>query len=260
MSQHRRLQGFTLIELLVVIAIIAILAAILFPVFAQAREKARQTACLSNVKQIGLASMMYAEDYDELLFPPQTSDGNPNHQITWNGLYDYTNYPNWTFDAEKGLLEPYMKNGQIQDCPSAASVPLGNPPVKIAYALNMALYYDLNYNSLGNPSLAQITQPTDTILIADTAGIWKGVTYRTQFLNWPSSNEPNAHGRHIGFANIAWCDGHAKALKVTLPTTAVDKTGVAEFKAYNIGFLTRGGITGNPDVDNYYFQLDKKTP
>src|SRR5918997_594162 len=68
-SYYRKTGGFTLIELLVVIAIIAILAAILFPVFAQAREKARQTSCLSNLKQIGTASMMYVQDYDEAMFP-----------------------------------------------------------------------------------------------------------------------------------------------------------------------------------------------
>lgn len=97
--------GFTLIELLVVIAIIAILAAILFPVFAQAREKARSTACLSNNKQIGLGLMMYAQDYDETLVPPYAGSG------------DNTN-----FDGSRlrwpHLIYSYVKNGQIFLCPS----------------------------------------------------------------------------------------------------------------------------------------------
>jgi prepilin-type N-terminal cleavage/methylation domain-containing protein len=107
---HRR--GFTLIELLVVIAIIAILAAILFPVFARAREKARMTSCLSNVKQIGLGLMMYVQDYDErwpsmLCFPPYTTD--------------YATSPWWCREYYGGvptLLNPYVKNHQLWWCPS----------------------------------------------------------------------------------------------------------------------------------------------
>src|ERR1044071_4515125 len=105
--------GFTLIELLVVIAIIAILAAILFPVFAQAREKARGTSCLSNTKQIGLATMMYAQDYDETYF-------NQN----WPGGCDQAETGYWTWQPGNTpqhyayMLYPYVKNGGIFDCPS----------------------------------------------------------------------------------------------------------------------------------------------
>ena len=108
--------GFTLIELLVVIAIIAILAAILFPVFAQAREKARQTSCLSNVKQQGLALMQYTQDYDEM-FPLGTNDSNPDSPGAKPvRLYDIT----WM-----RAVQPYMKNTNVFVCPS--TTPRGEP-------------------------------------------------------------------------------------------------------------------------------------
>ena len=101
--------GFTLIELLVVIAIIAILSAILFPVFAQAREKARQTSCLSNMKQIGLALMQYSQDYDEL-YPLATNEINPD---------DPTKAPVYMYDITwVRTIQPYIKNTQVFVCPS----------------------------------------------------------------------------------------------------------------------------------------------
>src|SRR5262245_17131853 len=99
-----RKSGFTLIELLVVIAIIAILAAILFPVFAQAREKARQTTCLSNEKQMGLALTMYAQDYDEIL---------PKSQ-----LFENPKGGSGTIISFHQLLLPYTKNAAFHKCPS----------------------------------------------------------------------------------------------------------------------------------------------
>ncbi len=101
-GDFRRKSGFTLIELLVVIAIIAILAAILFPVFSRAREKARQASCLSNIKQMVLAGLMYAQDYDELLANGHIGNNPADLRVVL-----------W-FD----IIQPYVKNTQILSCPS----------------------------------------------------------------------------------------------------------------------------------------------
>src|SRR5579862_2560238 len=112
--KHTR-RGFTLIELLVVIAIIAILAAILFPVFAQAREKARAISCLSNVKQIDLGWQMYMQDYDEeWIF-------RPGHTPSASGFCDWKYICGYNVPSQdwQDLIQPYIKNYAIFDCPSA---------------------------------------------------------------------------------------------------------------------------------------------
>ncbi len=113
MSSTKTKSGFTLIELLVVIAIIAILAAILFPVFAQARESARKTSSLSNTKQMGLGVMMYAQDYDEM-YPCNSWDTPPLDATSYDARVPrYKTAMHWLF-----RVQPYIKNKQIFVCPS----------------------------------------------------------------------------------------------------------------------------------------------
>lgn len=145
-TSRKSFQGFTLIELLVVIAIIAILAAILFPVFAQAREKARQASCISNNKQVGLAILQYVQDYDESMPSGVYQPG-----LGW-----------------MGQTYPYMKNAQVYKCPD------DNTPNIAASASNFAKYaasyvYNLNI-PVSSPALAGLNAPANIVLGAEGKG------------------------------------------------------------------------------------------
>jgi prepilin-type N-terminal cleavage/methylation domain-containing protein/prepilin-type processing-associated H-X9-DG protein len=243
--------AFTLIELLVVIAIIAILAAILFPVFAQARAKARQTTDINNLKQIGLAYLMYAQDYDESIVPygvraeaVVTSTLNNRYWFgaSWAAgtppfnAEPYINDPcpsascNLHFDVRDGLLTPYIKNAQIFDDPNATHLPptFGNwrngnrIPGYVVYTL---LFPDLRGGGTAT-TMASIEESANTVLMADGAQLSSTTTPITKsiFLNPPftistgTDNGPNGfstriHGRHTGVANILWADGHVKAMR-----------------------------------------------
>jgi prepilin-type N-terminal cleavage/methylation domain-containing protein len=173
--QHR---GFTLIELLVVIAIIAILAAILFPVFAQARDKGRQAACLSNCKQLGLALMMYAGDYDDTLPPAKIGNTPPYRHGCASTGEGYPLWPAFWQDA----VQPYAKNRGILRCPSRpergyqpekADQPVdGNPDsLRFGYVGNHWAFVNKTdasvlqgWNAHGR-NLATIAEPASLILV-----------------------------------------------------------------------------------------------
>jgi len=225
-----RRSGFTLIELLVVIAIIAILAAILFPVFARAREKARQSSCLANVKQIGSAFAMYAQDYDER-FPLSVA------------IYPGSVY--WGDVAWLARLQPYIKNQQLYLCPSA---PGDNPdwtqstdPLRSYGTFPSAAVYGYAAFTLGSyvgtagfegvlggggspigfylyptagHGLAEIERPADQILVLDHSWFDGGSSYGTFWYPEPRHNQDtDASGNERGFCNCVFVDGHSKALK-----------------------------------------------
>ncbi len=180
-------RGFTLIELLVVIAIIAILAAILFPVFARAREKARQSSCSSNMKQITLGILQYCQDYDERLFyhcgmprPGNKDDGFPEHC--------------WPY-----CIMPYIKNTQVFICPSYT----GTFPDSIG----------LNFRGVDSKKLGEFGKPSETMLIMDSTS----VVYCPPGQTGSCCTANNGMGRwrdsHNEGMNVGWVDGHVKWVK-----------------------------------------------
>jgi prepilin-type N-terminal cleavage/methylation domain-containing protein/prepilin-type processing-associated H-X9-DG protein len=233
--------AFTLIELLVVIAIIAILAAILFPVFAQAREKARQTSCLSNTKQMGLGLMMYVQDYDETFFP-----------YPWRA--ETTCVAGRTAWTE--VIMPYVKNTGIFNCPSnsfkapatywrsycmagTTASPAGVPVnYEVGYGLNEPFFTGMIGGGANGMPQAALQAPADIALIGDGVYAWN-------FWNRQDTNGDNipeyywnqggtgwefyGPARHAGGANFAFADGHSKWNRPSrTPNTAAN--------AFNFGF------------------------
>ncbi|RYF45134.1 MAG: DUF1559 domain-containing protein [Cytophagaceae bacterium] len=205
--------GFTLIELLVVIAIIAILAAILFPVFARARENARRASCQSNLKQIGLGIMQYTQDYDE------------KYPI---GTWAYVN-GNGVQSAWDVVTQPYLKSTQVITCPSDTASKVYNVPglgnnVRRSYLMSRYLWENGQQWGSG-VSIAALPLASVTVMLGEGYsfapngttnygdGAWCDATY------WWSSSEgksfydssANAVGLHLGTNNILYADGHVKA-------------------------------------------------
>lgn len=238
--RRSRLPGFTLIELLVVIAIIAILAAILFPVFAQAREAARKSQCASNLKQLGNGLLMYLQDYDELhppsnallsgytniqVFPPTAQASSPGNRAYWETCWAWT-------------IQPYLKNPDVYGCPSPSYLdPINaratnNPLVKTSYVYNrllswrsqaairtpasLYLFYEgwgdqgyFGFSGGGMPQLTpNITPAQPYTYRAHRCQLFTGIA-GLPLWNW--------NRIHAGTMNVAYADGHVKAIKTAGP-------------------------------------------
>jgi prepilin-type N-terminal cleavage/methylation domain-containing protein/prepilin-type processing-associated H-X9-DG protein len=258
--QHR--SGFTLIELLVVIAIIAILAAILFPVFAQAREKARQTGCLSNMKQIGTAFQLYGTDYDEGLpaWDEYYGQAHATAESPLSGANSVDgNNPNGAWQTK---LQPYVKSGApeqfdnsgVWQCPSLGARgeprtrrrPDGTTGVNYSYGYSQVVARNNNggFGALGSayyryPSLVEMDAPASTIMAgeATTPGrlapnwnfqryIWGTATLKPMNEWWEIPN------RHNGGSNYVYADGHVKWHKMESVFPEGPRGGANSQKAY----------------------------
>ncbi len=226
----RARKGFTLIELLVVIAIIAILAAILFPVFARARENARRASCQSNLKQIGLGIMQYTQDYDEK-YP----------------MRQYNNTDAGIVNSWRRVTFPYTKSSQLYACPSntnntgfnsdsdeprmnAAGLPAGSPRFARSYAINGNSGAGNGNGGTapsefgGSQALAAVSDTAQTILVTEYSYIDAELGFNYNDAAW--ANPIFVFKGHLGNSNFLFCDGHVKALKpvVTAPagTTGIN--------------------------------------
>jgi prepilin-type N-terminal cleavage/methylation domain-containing protein/prepilin-type processing-associated H-X9-DG protein len=226
------LRAFTLIELLVVIAIIAILAAILFPVFAQAREKARQSTCISNLKQIGVACLQYAQDYDECYPLARWDHGGSGLRMNW---------------VQASM--PYMKNLQVYTCPNdpwspgdpgyynigGFWLPTGVAPIRTSYAYNAEMGLGSSSGAPTPKTLSDIQAPAGIVMATD-AGMRK-IGSNANYANWTpqietwilcapydwrnnnnSNNDLKQMGspalRHQETSTVLWADGHVKSAKL----------------------------------------------
>ena len=194
-------KGFTLIEMLVVVAIIGVLAAILFPVFARARENARRANCMSNLKQIGLAVLQYTQDYDERM----------------PGLSNTSVPPTYWFN----MIEPYTKSTQLFFCPSDAEAKASEPltTANIAYGWNdyyLATNYDMG--DMSGSSLASFEHVAQTILAGDsngytfTSGVNAGKPRQRYVIRNSGGYQPVP--RHFDGDNFVFMDGHVKWFKL----------------------------------------------
>jgi prepilin-type N-terminal cleavage/methylation domain-containing protein/prepilin-type processing-associated H-X9-DG protein len=275
-----RQKAFTLIELLVVIAIIAILAAILFPVFASAKAAAKKASCLSNLKQLATATLMYVTDSDDMY--PVNSYLTPSGFANWNfhgwfaGSVLTSNSQGAVF-ASEGIVYPYIKSGQVLACPAGTDLTfsfngfpdLASEDVAVGYDKNILVAADMApgtpYSYGPFPNTTSWDDPANSILLADAAnGTMTGDQSSFFGLEPPKFDGyfqgcgyANIRAVHSGMANIAMQDSHVKSFKPYIPAR------IFQFCGRDTGFLL-GPDVGQlqawmpaPPGTNYYYVPDK---
>jgi len=238
-DQSARTNGFTLIELLVVIAIISILAAILFPVFARARENARRASCLGNIKQLGLATMMYAQDYDETY--PQYHCDRPGGgtRITWTQMVEPYTSTQSSSNTNAGRAV------QIYRCPSVS--------YDAEYAANPNVFRWASSSTAPATKMAALSAPASIYMIMDGCGYVMPIAnilapsnlyfvpgsrqfVPASYQNVTTSTEKTSDfedGRHFGGIVIGFADGHAKWLKTAVVMAEAKYTAAGNLSAWD---------------------------
>ncbi len=284
--------AFTLIELLVMISTMTILAAILFPVFAQAKETAKKTSCLSNVKQMTLAAILYTTDYNDTFAPTYYTNGSKifSHWLSRNST------PSGIIFEKEGILTPYARSIDVTGCPSETGLVVENDGSfsqdeveKVQGLLALSCYGSLDMSST---SIWEI--PAETVMLLEVAkpDEWRwgtpmvglisviggfhtigGLRDQTMSMYYLGRNMTQA--RHRGFSNVGWMDGHAKSHKLLPPDFdsllgSFTRPGYtrAYYKRWNFGFLTPPGLmprTGSiamsshvindPKANNYFLPV-----
>ena len=216
-NQSTNRKGFTLIELLVVIAIIAILAAILFPVFQRVRENARRTACLSNLKQLGLAVTQYTQDYDERM-PSATAGGGGGLCATKGDCqlggwvyYSGFNSASLKYDPTQGSIYSYTKSTQLYVCPDDSAGQLTGDSYGISSCMGAKDGVIVTGMQTIHPgkSLAVFDNPSGTMLFGEEASGSAGLSTNDAYLNAYNAKD-NVSLRHSGGSNFTFVDGHSK--------------------------------------------------
>ncbi len=258
---NKKRQAFTLIELLVVIAIIAILAAILFPVFAQAKAAAKKTEALSNIRQIGLAWTLYSNDWDGTLMRTQTAGA--DRTFYWWGSFDGT-----TLRPSEGLLYPYTRNEGI------AADPIFPRSMRTALGLTGFGY---NYSFLSPSEYlpptweeaaiavneSQVEMVSETIAFATSARLnnWDFAAPTLEgnaYLDPPSMDFPSLHGRHTRRAVIVWVDSHVSTVQPVIRQGAFGYGFQGEdFTLHHLGDAIKRGCPVDSACEDYLYATAK---
>ncbi len=267
-------RGFTLIELLVVISIIAILAAVLFPVFGQAKAAAKKAACLSNMKQIALAWIMYSDDYDGRMVIPhlQQVSGSLFNRIEWWGYVDQSQTPP-VANMRDGKLQPYIKNNaQIEDCPGADMLSKDTQYGILGYGVNQELHR--SRSGVITNSYSDMELPAETIMMADSAYATSTSSPPGRFGEIGMADSPSTifgriHARHNGKANVSWLDGHVKTMGIQVDPNELaifGADGYAARKLYGLGVILHPSFpfsnisSINKKNVSYYYRAVKPVP